>query len=269
MNVDLLKVDKPIAGQKFYCVSFISPENEIKNRERFEFEQFLKNYEFDKTMEKMNQFLNFMTYKYNLDIETIQKDFKEFVDSEKNDLHLNLENDFKNFMDRNEKDLLDEYNRQQKFQTSVRGVNVRGVFSTQEEAELRCKVLRESDPNHDIYVAPVGMWVPFHPEAYKTGRVEYLEDELNSLMHEKVKNEEKAKMHFDQRVKEQKLQAIQENMEKAKENDNVLTQTINEKGELVGVENVNTQEKTLGVNADVETIKKELFEGENIIINKS
>ena len=31
--VDLLDEDKPIAGQKFYCVSFVSPEYHIKNRE--------------------------------------------------------------------------------------------------------------------------------------------------------------------------------------------------------------------------------------------
>lgn len=268
-KADLLKVDKPIAGQKFYCVSFVSPEYHIKNRERFEFQQFIKNYEFNKTMEKMNQFVSFMSYKYNLDAEKVQGDFKEFIDAEKDGLDLSVENDFKNFLDRHDRDLLNEYNKQQEFQTSVRGVNVRGVFATQEEAELRCKVLRESDPDHDIYVAPVGVWVPWHPEAYKTGRVEYLEDELNNLMHEKVKNEEKAKMHFDERVKEKKLQAIQENIEKAQEHDNKLTQTINAKGELVGLENVNTQEKTLGVNADVESIRKELFEGENVVMEKS
>ena len=54
-------------------------------------------------------------------------------------------------------------------------------------------MLRELDPHHDVYVGPVGLWIPFHPEAYKTGRVEYLEDELNQLMTEKKKNEEKAK----------------------------------------------------------------------------
>ena len=32
------------------------------------------------------------------------------------------------------------------------------------------------------------MWMR-EPEAYKTGRVEYLEDELNELMSEKNKNE--------------------------------------------------------------------------------
>ena len=43
-------------------------------------------------------------------------------------------------------------------------------------------MLRDVDPNHDVYVGPVGMWVPFNPEAYKTGRVEYLEEELNHLI---------------------------------------------------------------------------------------
>ena len=51
------------------------------------------------------------------------------------------------------------------------GLKIRGVFQTQEEAEMKCKKLREIDPNHDIYVGPVGMWIPWDPDAYKTGRV--------------------------------------------------------------------------------------------------
>ena len=31
-NVDLLDEDKPIAGQKYVCLSFISPEDIIKNQ---------------------------------------------------------------------------------------------------------------------------------------------------------------------------------------------------------------------------------------------
>ena len=30
--VDLLEEDKPIAGQKFVCVSFVSPENILKQK---------------------------------------------------------------------------------------------------------------------------------------------------------------------------------------------------------------------------------------------
>ena len=51
------------------------------------------------------------------------------------------------------------------------------------------------------------MWMPWDPEAYKTGRVEYMEEELNQLMSEKTKNESNAKSAFEQRVKESKQKA--------------------------------------------------------------
>ena len=99
--------------------------------------------------------------------------------------NLQKSNEFKNFMDAHEDGLTDEFNKENHFQTCVRGLKIRGCYSTQEEAELRCKMLREVDPNHDIYVGQVGVWMPWDPEAYKTGKVEYLEEELNQLMNEK------------------------------------------------------------------------------------
>ena len=44
----------------------------------------------------------------------------------------------------------------------------------QEEAELRAKLLREVDPNHDIFMLVLLNVDAWEPEAYKTGRVEYL-----------------------------------------------------------------------------------------------
>lgn len=157
------------------------------------------------------------------------------------------------------------------FQTNTRGLKVRGVYPTQEEAELRCKMLREIDPNHDVFVGPVGTWMPWDPEAYKTGRVEYMEEELNQLMHEKQKNETNAKTAFEQRVKETKQKAIEENMKKAEKTGNSLTQTIDEQGNLIGVSNANTQEFALGEQENISTadICAELFEGENIVIGKT
>lgn len=266
--IDLLDEDKPIAEQKFVCLSFISPENEIKNKDRFFFTEFLKHYDFIKSMEKFNTFLNFVSYKYNIKIEELTEEYKSFVSTEKESLRGNVEGDYRTFIDTHESELTEEYNNVNSFQTSVRGIKVRGVFPTQAEAELRCKMIREVDPNHDVYVGPVGLWVPFHPEAYKTGNVQYLEKELNELMHEKKKNEDSAKLEFDKRVKESKLKAIQENVEKAKQSNNLLTQTINEKGELVSIKNMNTQEKNLGVNASLEDIRKELFEGEDVITTR-
>jgi hypothetical protein len=267
--VDLLDEDKPIAEQKFACLSFISPERIIKNKDRFFFEEFVKQYDFAKSMEKFTQFINFVSYKYEIKSDELHDQFKIFVESEKEKLHTTLEDDYKFFIDNNETKLDEVYGEKNEFQTSVRGLKVRGVFPTQKEAELRCKMIREFDPNHDVYVGPVGLWIPFHPEAYKTGKVEYLEKELNELMDEKKKSDDANKLAFDNRVKESKLNAIQENMKKAEETQNKLTQTINDKGELVSIQNMNTQEKNLGVNASLEEIRKELFEGDDIVVGKT
>jgi hypothetical protein len=271
--VDLLEEDKPIAGQKFVCMSFCSPEKILKQKEIYFFEEFLKNWEFNKSMEKFIQFINFISYKYNVSFEDLNKDFKDFVQEEKDNLaKSNLADDYKTYIDNHEDDIQKKFDIENNFQTSTRGLKIRGVYPTQEEAELRCKMLREIDSNHDIMVGPVGLWMPWDPEAYKTGRVEYMEEELNQLMHEKQKNESNAKSEFEKRVKETKQKAIEENIKNAEKSGNTLSQTIDENGNLIGVNNTtNTQEFSLKEQENISTadISKELFEGENIVVGKS
>jgi hypothetical protein len=155
-----------------------------------------------------------------------------------------MSDEYKTFIDNNEEEIEKYFNIANNFQTSTRGLKIRGVYPTLEEAELRCKMLREVDQNHDVFVGPVGLWMPWDPEAYKTGRVEYMEEELNQLMSEKNKNEFNAKTAFDQRVKESKQKAIDENIKKADKSGNTLTQTIDENGNLIGINNT-TQESML------------------------
>jgi hypothetical protein len=234
--IDLCDEDPPIAGQKFACLSFVSPEKILKKREVYIFEQFLKQWEFAKCMEKSMDFFNFLAYKYHLKIDDIMADFTEFVKEEDVKMKASgVDDDYKTFMEKNEDKLNEQFQRDHAFQTSVRGMKLRGVFPTQDEAEMKCKKLREVDPNHDIFVGPVGMWIPWDPDAYKTGRIEFMEEELNQLHHEKLKNETKAKEEFERRIKETKQKAIKENIELAKKSGNVLTQTLNDEGELIGV----------------------------------
>ena len=270
--VDLLEEDKPIAGQKFVCVSFCSPEKILKEKEIFFFEEFLKKWEFNKSMEKFVQFLNFVSYKYNISFDDVSNDFKDFVKEEKETLiKSGMDDEYKTFIDNNEEELQKQFDIVHKFQTNTRGLKIRGSYPTQEEAELRCKMLREVDPNHDVFVGPVGMWMPWDPEAYKTGRVEYMEEELNQLMSEKQKNETNAKTAFEQRVKETKQKAIEENIKTAEKSGNTLTQTIDSEGNLIGVNNLNTQEISLNDQENISTadICMELFEGENIVTGKT
>jgi len=268
--IDLLELDKPIAGQNFGCYSFLSPEKLLKQRELFYFDEFLKKWDFLKSMEKFTQFINFISYKYKLTFDDMMKDFEEFVKEEREHIiSSNIEDDFKTFIDNNEEKLEKEFNVKYNFQTSVRGFKARGNFATQEEAELRAKILRESDPNFDIFVGPVGQWLCWDPEAYKTGKTEYMEEELNQLMMEKTKNESFAKNAFDQRIKESKKKAIEENIKNAEKSGNVLTQTIDKEGNLIGIQN--TQEENLLSNDSISVgdIRSELFEGDNIITGKT
>ena len=69
-----------------------------------------------------------MAKKYDLDADTIQDKYKDF-------LYVNEEKIEKEFYERND------------FQTTVRGLKVRGVYDTHREAENRCKKLQNMDKN--------------------------------------------------------------------------------------------------------------------------
>ena len=291
--IDLLEEDKPIAGQKFACLSFVSPEHILKQKDHFFFEKFLHYWDYQKSMEKFVQFLNFVSFKHHVNFDKLTADFQEFAKEEKETLQkTNIYDEYKTFLDKHEDDLDAEFNEKHNFQTTVRGLKVRGVFGSQKEAELRCQMLREVDPNHDVFVGPVGLWVPFHPEAYKTGRVEYMEETLNQLMMEKKKNEEQAKTEFEKRVKETKTKAIQENMKLAKESGNKLTQMLAKDGETlvdakpkdsasgasasagtagegVGGGIWNATDDTSSISMTVEEMRKELFESDDVVMDKN
>jgi hypothetical protein len=261
--VDLLDEDPVISGQKFVCVSFVSPEKIIKQREQFMFEKFVRRWELAKSMEKFQEFVNFVSFKYSLDVQSVQADLAEFIKEEEQKMKADASQfygDYKTFVENNEEAITQEFNRAHEFQTSVRGIKVRGAFSSQEEAEANCKRIRERDPHHDIFVAPMGLWLPWDPDAYKTGKVEHLEPELNRLMQEKTENEMRAKAEFDERVKAAKRKAIEENIRKAKESGNKLTQTIDENGSLVGANTLDMSDREVADPDEREKVFKEAEE---------
>jgi hypothetical protein len=215
-------------------------------------------------MDKFFDFIHFLSFKYNLNVETIINDYTEFIKDESVKLKENsLEDDYKNFLDKNEDSLTEKFQKENQFQTSVRGLKVRGVYNSQEEAELRCKKIRDLDPNHDIFVGPVGIWIPWDPDAYRTGRIEFMEEELNQLHKEKMLNEAKAKEDFEKRIKETKKKAIEENIKLAQKTGNKLTQTIDENGNLIGVK------ETVDFESRTATTESETKEYNDNVIEKS
>ncbi|ARF09857.1 hypothetical protein Indivirus_4_29 [Indivirus ILV1] len=76
---------------------------------------------------------------------------------------------------------------------SVRGLKVRGVFGTQEEANARAKEIQDSDPNFHVFVGEVGKWCPWDPDPNSVKDQEYQNKELNDLMKGYKDNLEKSK----------------------------------------------------------------------------
>ena len=94
----------------------------------------------------------------------------------------------------------------------------------------------------------------------------------------KEKNEDNAKKEFDKRVKEAKEKAIEENKKNAEKSGNKLTQTINSKGELVSVKNLSADdgdadaaedEEEESENVTLDDIRKQMFDTENVVIDKN
>ena len=127
---DFLEVDDELSHQKFVCLSFVSPEALIEKREAFNVCKFLQSYCKEQKSEYKDVYSKYEDFTYKFSSE-LQRDFDE----------------------------------QNKFQTSVRGLKIRGSYSTKEEANNRAKKLQIIDSSFHVFVGEVGKWLPWDPNA--------------------------------------------------------------------------------------------------------
>lgn len=143
--------------------------------------------------------------------------------------------------------------------TTVRGVKVRGVFATQEEAEKRARDLREIDPAFHVFVGEMGKWTPWDPSPDDKTKVkdsEYYESELQSLMKKYNENMEKAKLDQEKRKRNM--------MQKPRE----PTKT-NKKGEINATKIDMLKKKVIKTHTEMKNVnKKPIKIDKNIDVNK-
>jgi hypothetical protein len=191
-KVDYLDEDEPLRNQNYVCVSFLNPEDVIKNKEAYYFSKFINKFSDD-----MTELLNNLIDKYpdSKDIITGIKDNHNYIFN-KNELNEQLAF----FKNTNADDIEKDFHTENNFKTSVRGIKVRGVYDTVEQAKLRCETLKKKDPYFHIYVAQVGCWLPYESHiASNVENQEYTESELNTLMKHYKENKENKDMVFDNR----------------------------------------------------------------------
>jgi hypothetical protein len=215
-EVDYLEQDEPIRNQSFVCLSFISPEEILKNKEAFFFEKYTETYA-KKNVEFLDTLSNLFPDKKD-EIRILKDNFDFLFDSTK--INESYSYFVKDSLDSLEKEFYEKNN----FQTSIRGIKVRGVYDTLQEAQARSQKLRKMENNKfSIYVAQVGCWCPWSPNPDSIEDQEFAETELNTLMKKYKENNENKTEFFEQRKDDMKKQIAES--EKAKK-DKLVSDTI-------------------------------------------
>ena len=213
---DFLDEDNEIPGQRFCLLSFLSPENVLDRKDLFFFESFLKNYEITWKTKNLEKFLakQVMDFNKKLDDETsrlmeadlsgaadicrasriridgVLDAYQGFLKENASEItKTNIKESYDDFMYGQSKRLEEDFHAKNNFQTSIRGIKLRGNYATQEEATARAKKLQRSDPVHNIFVAQVGKWLAWDPKPHDVAEHEYAEDQLNDLMKAYKQNE--------------------------------------------------------------------------------
>jgi hypothetical protein len=246
---DFLDADAEIRGQEFVCLSFISPESVLKRKDLYFFQKFMRFYEakvrFDNlesflgktvndhnvrvdelsssisnivedgtldTKEKVSELTELMT-KTRIPLQDVFDSFRDYIAANREKIASmeNIQDSYDDFMSKKGEELDSEFHQENDFRTSVRGLKVRGVYSSHKEACARAKKLQQNDPLHNVYVGQVGYWLPWDPEPSRVQEQEYAEKELNELMKRYKENQEKRKELFeaekDRKVSEARRQA--------------------------------------------------------------
>ena len=201
-EVDFLEQDAPIRGQNFVLLSFVSPEDLLKKKEDFFFQEYVDIYA-KKNLE-LHEHLNNLFPEKTDELRMIKENFDFLFDSTK------IKQSYKHFVQDNLDSLESKFHEQNNFQTSMRGIKVRGTFDTLAEAQSKSEQLRKLENNKfSIYIAQVGCWCPWAPNPDQIQDQEFAETQLNTLMKKYHDNMENTQMFYNNR-KEQLQNRIKE-----------------------------------------------------------
>lgn len=179
---DFLEVDQEIPGQRFVCLSFLSPEALIEKKEAFNVCKFLQSYSKDKKLDYKELYSKYEDFVYKYSSE-LQRDFDE-----KNN-----------------------------FQTSLRGLKVRGTYSTKDEATERAKRLQTMDSNFHVFVGEVGKWLPWDPNADGVQDEVFQNSQLNEMMEKYQENNVNRDIFYEEQKREKVQAAREEALRKKRE----------------------------------------------------
>ena len=254
---DYLDVDKPISGQNFYCVSFVSPEKILEQKDKFMF------YHYERAVNKkistmLDEGLTSLIDKSedgNIDVSDVIA-LKKNVSKTCTEYDLTFDqfkDKLEDFKFGNEEKIGEAFDKANDFKTSVRGVKIRGVYDTKREADVRASVLQRQDPLFDVFVGQIGYWCPWDPNPQKIDDIEYMNNDLNKLVKEYKSNEAKKDMFYQEQKTQRQKDAL--SSEERLKHQEGINETMAIKDEMKEQEKLNTSMGNLNtVNTDFNSL---------------
>ena len=179
---DYLEVDDSIPGQQYVCLSFVSPEALMKKKEGFMVSKFLQSYCKEQKLKFDETYSKYEDFCYKFSSE-LQRDFDE----------------------------------QNDFQTSMRGLKVRGVYNTKDEADARAKKLSTLDSSFHVFIGQVGYWLPWDPNADGVESEVFQNSQLNDMMEKYEENNINRDIFYEEQKRDKIAAAKEESEKKRKE----------------------------------------------------
>lgn len=181
---DYLEQDPPIRGQRYACVSFVSPEEVLAHKESFAFRRFVA-----AAAQDLDCMLTSLSQRFGDDPEAQQllgmvRERHGYLFS-----GAELQAEYDVFRRMHAERIDADFDAENSFRTSVRGFKVRGVYGDLAEASERAKRLQQLDPKFHIFIAEVGCWCPWSPDPDAIKDSEYAETQLNTLMKKYQENQ--------------------------------------------------------------------------------
>ena len=234
IDEDFLAEDPEISSQKIVLLSFLSPEKILAQKDVFMFNKFLNDYDLQWKTSKLEAWMGQQLQAVNTRLETLAgsldkvdlsgaavevrssllrvdrfvEEFQQYTRKNMSELtQSELKKEYEDFLFKNNQALEEEFFKLNDFHTTIRGIKVRGVFSSEAEASLKAKRLQKSDPTFNIYMGSVGKWMAWEPDPNNVKDQEYANDELNSLM-KKYRENEEARDSFYTEQKNRKVASV-------------------------------------------------------------
>lgn len=240
-----LEPDDEVKGQKYVCLSFLTPTRELcRSKELFFYSEFLKFYAMDFRVKSTESFIfdrlrgiqnvlaDVVIDMSNTEIKddaatTVKKELVERIEKAREKLaretsaaveaHVkeNLRDyrestiveDFEKYMVAHQERLEEEFHKANNFRTTKHGLKVRGVYSNHDQAVARAKALHKKDPYFNVYVAEVGEWLPWDPDPDSVQDSEYANDDLNKLMRKYKENQAEKEVYFEEMKRKKMAEA--------------------------------------------------------------